>query len=152
MTNVVNENIEFFLRNGHLINIQVGISRNELTKKLGDTNWIYPEQQYPLLYKYGCLEFHFDEENDNAKLVGIMYVAVTEPASNGNLMFDAQGWTNGLTTRNIEDRLKNMSVNYTSNIYEYDSDAWCILTEGNVSILCSKENEGYLLEKLGVFI
>lgn len=152
MTNIVNENIEYFLRTGELEHVRFGINRYELKNLLGETDWIYPEQRNPLIYKYSHLEFHFDSEDNDAKLVGIMYVVVTEPASNGNLSFQTHGWINGITKDQAERMLDTLSISYKSSVYEYDDDAWCIETQGKVSILFAKENSVYSLEKLGVFV
>ncbi len=146
------ESIYDFLREGALKNIPFGVKRQFLKEVLADTDWVYTavDDVLPSVYKYDVIEFHF-MPGDHSGLVGITSNFITDAANTVNFKLFCDEWSAQSTPESIERLLVQHGVSFVSRQYAYD-DAWEIYTEGDVSILFSKEDGQFLLEKIGRFI
>lgn len=149
---MINESVYDFLKEGSLRSIPFDVNRQFLKEVLGETDWFYTaiDDDLPTVYKYDIVEFHFMPSNQS-RLVGITCNFITAAADNINFKFCCEEWSDQSTPERIERLLVQCNISFVSRQYAYD-DAWEIYTEGEVSILFSKDGGQFLLEKIGRFI
>ena len=142
---------------GEFKELHFGMSRSKLTEVLGETEWkvfTRKKSEYASIYKYGKVEFYFEEE-ENGRLCGIQILPISQEAELINLEIDYEFIESNLDYESTMKSLEIASVNYENVESEFDSDeVRRILTEGGVQIIF---NEGYFnkpnsLEKISKFI
>jgi hypothetical protein len=153
----VEEQLKYFFKTGLLENISFGMSRDELTKLLGDTDWKHfssNKDKYPSIYKYGRLEFYFESENTDARLSGIMFQPIPSPADNGLLSCNYHRLTKNTDLKRAVDFLNKNNIKFEEEPYKWDNETKLILTEGKVNIFfdCQQKPGHYVLHKAGRFI
>jgi len=151
---IIHEDLKDFLKIGHFKNIQYGLTRNELIGLLGETDWKFlssDDDINPSIYKYGKIEFYFEENSDN-KLSGIMFQPIPSPAESGNLKCNYIEWTNETDLEKVTEFLKANGIKFHEKSHP-DKEAKVLLTEGEVEILfdCQETPGQFFLHKLGKF-
>lgn len=153
----VKEQLKDFLKLGLLENISYGLTRDELTKILGDTDWKHfssNKDKHPSIYKYGRLEFYFESKNKDARLSGIMFQPIPSPADNGLLKCNYHRWTKNTDIEKAIEFLKTNDIEFEEKPYEWDKETKLLLTEGKVNIFfdCQQTPGQYVLHKAGRFV
>ncbi|MEO8147360.1 MAG: hypothetical protein ABI723_06975 [Bacteroidia bacterium] len=154
---IVKEQLKYFFKTGLLKNISYGLTRNELTNILGNTDWKHFSSNrdfFPVIYKYGRLEFYFENKTKAAKLNGVMFQPIPSSAINGNLNCNYHRLTKNTDIKKAIQFLKINNIKFEEKPNEWDNESRLLLTEGNVSIFfdCQKTAGHYLLHKAGKFI
>ena len=159
MSNIkmIEESLKHFFKTGELENINYGLTRAQLTKLLGKTNWEHYSSirdKYPSIYKFGRLEFYFENQRKDAGLSGIMFQPIPAAASNGFLKCNYHMWTKNTDINKASEFLKANKIKFADKPYKYDNEARLLFTEGKVSIFfdCQQTPGYYLLHKAGRFI
>ncbi len=151
------EQLKDFFKLGVLENISYGLTRDDLTKILGDTDWKYfssNKDKYASMYKYGRLEFYFDSKNEDARLSGILFQPLSSPADNGLLKCNYHRWTNNTDIEKAIEFLKINDIEFEEKPYEWNKETKVLLTEGKVNIFfdCQQTPGHYVLHKAGRFV
>jgi hypothetical protein len=154
---LIKEQLKSFLKSGVLQNVDFGISRVELTDLLGETDWKHfslKKDKYPSIYKYGRLEFYFENGDMDARLNGIMFQPIPSPADNGLLKCSYNRWRSKTDIAEAIKSLKINNIKYEERPYEWDNETKLLFTEGQVNIFfdCQEEPGHYVLHKAGRFV
>ena len=145
-----------FLKSGKFGNsnaINFGMNRTQLTSLLGETEYLSyttKKSKFPSIYKYGEVEFYFEEGKDG-RLHGIQIKPTIAEASLQKLKIDYGFIKKDLGFRDVELLLKSNSINYSTFKFKYDDndDPKRIITEGNVIFIFDSE---YTIQKINRFI
>jgi hypothetical protein len=153
----ISENLIEFFKTGTLKNISYGLTHTELTNILGITEWTIfddPNDKYPLIYKFGRLEFYFGNKTIDGKLYGIIFQPIPSPADNGNLKFNYKNWTKNTDLDKASEFLRTNNIKFEEQPYNSDKNVRLLLTEGKVHIFFDRESvsEPFFLHKAGKFI
>jgi hypothetical protein len=153
----VTEQLKDFLKTGLLKNISYGQTRDELTNILGDTDWKHfssNKDKHPSIYKYGRLEFYFDDGNSDARLSGIMFQPISSPADDGSLKCNFNRWSKKTDISTAIQFLKKNKIKFEEIPYEFDKETKVLRTEGKVNIFfdCQQTPGLFVLHKAGRFI
>lgn len=95
----IREDLVYFLKNGRFENIDFGITRAQLKSVIGEPDFTLPPKSkiWPSLYKYGNLEFWFEDRYEDARLHGIQFFVPVIYERKGRLIFNSHRWTVELT-------------------------------------------------------
>lgn len=153
---IVKEELKYFLKTGRFERICFGMTRDELITTLGETDWkfyVSDKDKFPAIYKYGRLEFYFNDNSKNARLVGIMFQPIPSPADHCFLKCNYHRWTKNTEINAAIQFLKVNNINFKEIPYELDEEVKLILTEGNVSVYfdCQETTGHFVLHKAGRF-
>jgi len=148
-----------FLRTGNFgefKEIHFGIMRDKLIEILGDTEWIHftsRKSKFPSIYKYGKVEFYF-EEGKEGRLCGIQILPTIREAALVNLKISYDFINTHLKYEPVLKQLEAESINYQLVKFEYDSDdVRRIETEGGVQIIFSEDfGQSISIQKISKFI
>jgi hypothetical protein len=154
---IIKEQLKDFFKLGLLDNISYGLTRDELTNILGDTDWKHfssNKDKFPSMYKYGRLEFYFTSNNKDAGLSGIMFQPIPFPANNCLLKCNYHRLTKNTDIEKAIEFLKTNNIEYEEKPYEWDKNAKLLFTEGKVNIFfdCQETLGYYVLHKAGRFV
>lgn len=152
-------NIEEFLRTGKFgafQEINFGIHRNQLEQTLGKTDWLHytsNKSKFPSIYKYGLVEFYFEEE-ENGRLHGIQVQLQSEETPKQCLEINYGFLTAIRTLERIEQELIQRNITFQAFTESYDSDDTKRLkTEGNVILIFGMNDKNkFMLHKVNKFV
>jgi len=157
----MNETVEVnkFLKTGNFgefREIHFGMTRGEMLGVLGETEWkhfSFKKSKFPSIYKYGKVEFYFDEE-ENGKLYGIQILPSIQESDLVNLKVNYDILDSVVGYELTLKYLKRNSINYTIINSEFDNeDVVRVETDGGVQIIFSKNfDEPLSIEKISKFI
>jgi hypothetical protein len=148
----IKEQLKDFLKTGILKGIPFGITREELTKLLGETDWQHfttTKDKYPSIYKYGRLEFYFDNKSKDARLDGICFQPISFPAENGLHKCNYNKWNKNTDIEKAKEFLKTNGIEFEEKLDKWDKETKSLLTEGKVNIYfdCQQTPGLFLLHK-----
>lgn len=148
-----------FLRTGNFgefKEIHYGMKRINLIEILGDTDWKHfssKKSKIPSIYKYGKVEFYF-EEGEDGRLMGIQILPTIQETELRNLKINYDFIKSSLNYESTLKYLDSESIKYKIVESEFDSqDVRRIETEGNVQLIFSEDfNESISIHKISKFI
>lgn len=148
-----------FLKTGNIGDgkiIHYGMTRNGLIEALGKTKWIHyrsRNSRYPLIYKYGKIEFYF-EEGEKGRLYGIQVKPTIQEAESKDLKIDYGFIKPELSFETSLNHLESASINYE--IIEQDDDReeiQIVETEGKVQLMFSEDcDQSLIIDKVNKFV
>lgn len=135
--------------------IHFGMTRDKLIEILGDSEWIHftgRKSKFPSIYKYGKVEFYFEEGKDG-RLCGIQILPMTKETTSGNLKIN-YNFNIYLKYKPTLKQLEKESVDYRIIKSEYDGDdVRRIETAGDVQIIFSEDfDQSFSILKISKFI
>ncbi|MGZ5244206.1 MAG: hypothetical protein ACXWDO_08175 [Bacteroidia bacterium] len=153
---MIKEELKYFLKTGNFKNIRFGLNRTELVNLLGNSDWLYftsDKDKFPAIYKYGRIEFYFENRKKGSTLSGIMFLPIPAPASNGKLYCNYHHWTKRMDIDNAITFLNQNNIRF-SEIINPDPEVREFITEGQVNIFfdCQEIPGKFKLHKAGKFI
>jgi len=145
-----------FLKHGRFGNskeINFGMNRSMLKNILGETDYIFFTNQnskYPSIYKYGKVEFYF-EEGIKGRLFGIQIKPTIDEAPLLNLNINYDFVEASLNYEQTLSHLESNSIEYELFDFKYDdtSDPKRIITKGEVQLIFDIE---FGIEKVNKFV
>lgn len=151
---LIKENLFYFLKTGCLKHIHYNINRNQLTQLIGESTSVHfssPNDKNPTIYKYGRIEFYFEHKGKEAKLNGIIYQAISNPAEHGLLQCNYKNWSKNLDIEKAKEQLIKNNIQFKEIADKFNHDTKYLLTEGNVNIyfVYDETKKKYLLFKAG---
>jgi len=124
----VYENLIYFLENGKFENINFGITRGQLIKKIGKPDFtLHRKSKMPTLLKYDNIEFYFEDESENARLQRIQIDHPIKYSGKGSLIFHSYRWTVKLTIEQAINFLNKHKIEFEETTYPQDVDFWRLL-------------------------
>ena len=148
-----------FMRTGHFgecKEIHFEMKREKLIQLLGESKWKHfsrKKSKYPSIYKYGKVEFYF-EEGENGRLYGIQIQPMVQEADLLNLKINYEFIDSKSDFNSIIKYLEEVGISYTKLDFEFDSDdVQRLKTEGGVQIIFLKDdfNKSFSLQKINKF-
>lgn len=145
---MIKENLTFFLKNGKFEHINFGIKINELIDIIGNPDFVLPEKsKNPTLFKYGNVEFYFEDEKEDARLHFIQIDFPVNYSENSKLVFEGYDWTTELTIENAISFLQKNKINFEEKIDSNNLEFWRILqTESGVEIYFTNQRDEEIWE------
>jgi ribosomal protein S27AE len=152
----IHEDLAYFFKHGNLRHIPYGIPRNTFIALAGDTSWQHftsTKDRYPSIYKYGRLEFYFDETKD-ATLHGIQFQPLSSPGDKGNLILNYHRWTKQLNIEKAMAFLDDNHIGFEERQDPWNKDVRLLVSEGGVRIFFDDQQEPahFVLHKAGKYI
>lgn len=153
---IIKEDIRYFLKHGTLSNIPFGITRLELTEKLGEAGKVKhtaATDTFPSVFTYGRVEFHFAKYKKST-FYGIKFDPWVDPVEKGNLDFNAFQWAKEMTRRKAITFLRNNKIRFIDKKYTHDQKAWELETEGGVRLFFANQEtpDVYVLKRFERFV
>jgi hypothetical protein len=145
-----------FLKYGQFGNskyIYFGMNRSDLKNILGETDYLFftdQKSKYPSIYKYGKVEFYF-EEGINGRLFGIQIKPTIDEAPLLNLNINYGFIESSLNFEQTLNHLESNSIEYEQFDFKYDDldDPKRIITKGEVQLIFDME---FGIEKVNKFV
>ena len=138
---------------GNSNDINYGMSRNQIVEVLGESTdvfYSFKKSKFPSIYKYGKIEFYF-EEGKEGRLYGIQLKPTIVESPLLNLKVDYGFINEDLKHTNAKKLLELNSIEYTEFSFKYDEvdDPQRIITEGKVIFVFDSD---YNIQKVYRFI
>ncbi|HYG14314.1 MAG TPA: hypothetical protein VEC12_01075 [Bacteroidia bacterium] len=134
---LIKETMKDFLKNGSFQNISFGITRKDFLQLMGGVqceHYSFPESKFSGIYKYGMVEFYFDDKSEDDELLFIMFQPWVGRCKRYNFRINYNGWDKNLSIENAKNLLKQYSIEFVEEQSKYDEKVMHLITESGVNI------------------
>jgi hypothetical protein len=144
-----------FLKTGKFGDINFGMTRIELFTLIGQTEWFhfsFKKSKSPTLYRYGIVEFYFEEEEEG-RLNGIQISPYYKEAALNRLKINYGIANSGIKYYDCLEFFQKNSIDYEIVQSKYDTaDVRRLNTEGKVHVIFSEDDNEIVLYKISKFV
>lgn len=134
---LIKETMKDFLKNGSFQNIPFGITRKDFLQLMGGVqceHYSSPKSKFPGIYKYGMVEFYFDDKSENDELLFIMFQPWVGRCKRYNFRINYNGWDKNLSIEDAKNLLMQYGIEFSEQLSKYDEEVIYLITKSGVNI------------------